>query len=98
MLAFLLAIVAVVAASSGLRDPGGGVLSTAAGGSIARVDRLGLLKVGPRSAGAEPGPVCYGLGGEEPDRALNATRGLATHEMVVRAQYKAWLGYMREAA
>ena len=35
---------------------------------------------------------------EEPDRELNATRGLATHEMVVRAQYKAWLGYMREAA
>jgi len=38
------------------------------------------------------------LGAEEPDRELNATRGLATHEMVVRAQYKAWVGYMREAA
>jgi N-methylhydantoinase A len=36
------------------------------GGSIARVDALGLLKVGPRSAGADPGPVCYGLGGVEP--------------------------------
>jgi N-methylhydantoinase A len=38
----------------------------AGGGSIARIDALGLLKVGPRSAGAEPGPVCYGQGGSEP--------------------------------
>jgi N-methylhydantoinase A len=38
----------------------------AGGGSIARVDRLGLLKVGPESAGADPGPACYGLGGTEP--------------------------------
>jgi N-methylhydantoinase A len=38
----------------------------AGGGSIARVDALGLLKVGPESAGAEPGPACYGRGGAEP--------------------------------
>jgi N-methylhydantoinase A len=38
----------------------------AGGGSIARVDDLGLLKVGPESAGSEPGPVCYGRGGREP--------------------------------
>src|SRR5439155_23785771 len=39
----------------------------AGGGSIARVERSsGLMKVGPRSAGAKPGPVCYGLGGAEP--------------------------------
>jgi N-methylhydantoinase A len=38
----------------------------AGGGSIARIDPMGLLKVGPDSAGAEPGPVCYGLGGTEP--------------------------------
>ena len=38
----------------------------AGGGSIAHVDALGLLKVGPRSAGADPGPACYGLGGREP--------------------------------
>jgi N-methylhydantoinase A len=38
----------------------------AGGGSIARIDNLGLLKVGPRSAGSEPGPVCYGRGGTEP--------------------------------
>jgi N-methylhydantoinase A len=38
----------------------------AGGGSIARLDSLGLLKVGPDSAGADPGPVCYGRGGTEP--------------------------------
>jgi N-methylhydantoinase A len=38
----------------------------AGGGSIARVDSGGLLHVGPESAGAEPGPVCYGLGGRHP--------------------------------
>jgi N-methylhydantoinase A len=38
----------------------------AGGGSIARVDAGGALRVGPRSAGADPGPVCYGRGGEEP--------------------------------
>jgi N-methylhydantoinase A len=38
----------------------------AGGGSIAQVDEIGLLKVGPRSAGSQPGPACYGLGGTEP--------------------------------
>ncbi|MEC8372798.1 MAG: hydantoinase/oxoprolinase family protein [Pseudomonadota bacterium] len=38
----------------------------AGGGSLARVDNMGLLKVGPDSAGSEPGPVCYGLGGTQP--------------------------------
>jgi N-methylhydantoinase A len=38
----------------------------AGGGSIAHVDAGGLLKVGPRSAGADPGPVCYGRGNAEP--------------------------------
>ena len=36
------------------------------GGSIAWLDGLGLLRVGPQSAGANPGPACYGLGGIEP--------------------------------
>ena len=36
------------------------------GGSIARVDAAGALHVGPDSAGADPGPVCYGRGGVEP--------------------------------
>lgn len=38
----------------------------AGGGSIAWVDPQGLLHVGPRSAGADPGPICYGRGGTEP--------------------------------
>ncbi len=38
----------------------------AGGGSIARVDRLGLIRVGPDSAGADPGPACYGRGGSLP--------------------------------
>src|SRR5262249_23591945 len=38
----------------------------AGGGSIAWVDSGGGLRVGPRSAGADPGPACYGRGGEEP--------------------------------
>jgi N-methylhydantoinase A len=38
----------------------------AGGGSIASINELGLLKVGPQSAGAVPGPACYGRGGEEP--------------------------------
>ncbi|MDJ1463062.1 hydantoinase/oxoprolinase family protein [Nitratireductor sp. GZWM139] len=38
----------------------------AGGGSIARVSDAGLLEVGPQSAGAKPGPICYGRGGVEP--------------------------------
>ena len=38
----------------------------AGGGSIARVNALGIVQVGPDSAGAAPGPACYGLGGVEP--------------------------------
>ena len=39
---------------------------SAGGGSIAWVDRAGALRVGPKSAGADPGPVCYARGGVEP--------------------------------
>lgn len=38
----------------------------AGGGSIARVNAMGLLQIGPQSAGARPGPACYGRGGAEP--------------------------------
>ncbi len=38
----------------------------AGGGSIAHVDTAGLLQVGPESAGATPGPICYGRGGQRP--------------------------------
>ena len=64
------------AAKSAERDRGGGypirtpVIDLmeigAGGGSIAWVDSGGILRVGPHSAGANPGPVCYGLGGTEP--------------------------------
>jgi N-methylhydantoinase A len=39
---------------------------SAGGGTIARVDRFGVLQVGPQSAGAQPGPACYGRGGDAP--------------------------------
>ncbi len=46
----------------------------AGGGSIATLDRGGVLQVGPRSAGAVPGPVCFGRGGTEPTVTdVNAT-------------------------
>ncbi|WP_420858303.1 hydantoinase/oxoprolinase family protein [Marivivens marinus] len=38
----------------------------AGGGSLAHVDLLGQIRVGPESAGSEPGPACYGRGGEKP--------------------------------
>ena len=47
--------------------PGGDIVEVGAGGgSIAWIDDGGALKVGPRSAGSAPGPICYGLGGEDP--------------------------------
>ncbi len=71
-------------------------------GVVVRADRRsGILRAraeGPARHLTDWVDISRGLGHEEPDRELNATRGLATHEMVVRAQYKAWLGYMREAA
>ena len=53
---------------------------------------------GLRSLASDWVDISRGLGDEEPDRELNATRAAAVHEMAMRAQYKAWLGYMREAA
>jgi N-methylhydantoinase A len=50
-----------------LQVPGIDIVEVGAGGgSIAYVDVGGALRVGPRSAGASPGPACYGLGGTEP--------------------------------
>jgi N-methylhydantoinase A len=70
----------------------------AGGGSIGHVDAGGILKVGPKSAGANPGPACYGRGGTEPtvtdanlalgfinpDYFLGGTMGLS-HELAVKA-------------
>ena len=64
-----------VALSEGAESVGGIALAlpailietvSAGGGSIAAMDEGGALRVGPRSAGAEPGPACYGRGGTEP--------------------------------
>src|SRR5699024_5820404 len=52
----------------------------AGGGSIASIDEGGMFRVGPRSAGAVPGPACFGRGGTEPT---------STDAMVV-------LGWLRE--
>jgi N-methylhydantoinase A len=61
--------------TAGLREVGGRALALpmvdvhtvgAGGGSIAWRDAGGALRVGPRSAGADPGPACYGRGGEQP--------------------------------
>jgi N-methylhydantoinase A len=50
------------------------------GGSIAWIDEVGALKVGPRSAGAEPGPICYGRGGADPTITdANVTLGRIRH-------------------
>ena len=46
----------------------------AGGGSIAWIDSGGLLRVGPQSAGADPGPACYGNGGERADRDRRRAR------------------------
>ena len=54
----------------------------AGGGSIASVDALGLLRVGPESAGAEPGPACYRKGGTEPTVTdANVVLGLIPEEL-----------------
>jgi len=68
-------IVGGSAAVGGGREVGGRALALpmvdvhtvgAGGGSIAWLDAGGALRVGPRSAGADPGPACYGRGGDEP--------------------------------
>src|SRR5439155_16009235 len=63
----------------------------AGGGSIAYVDAGGVFRVGPQSAGADPGPACYGRGGEEPTSTdaqlllgrLRPERGLLGGDMVL---------------
>lgn len=64
----------------------------AGGGSIARVDSAGALKVGPESAGSVPGPACYGLGGDNPvvtDANLVLGRINPKHFLGGRMQIKA---------
>ena len=76
----------------------------AGGGSIARIDKLGRITVGPDSAGSTPGPVCYGRGGTEPavtdanlvlgkiDPAYFAGGKIKLDEMGARAALQAAIG------
>jgi len=76
----------------------------AGGGSIAYVDSGGLLKVGPRSAGAFPGPVCYGQGAVEPTvtdanvvlQTLNPTHLLGGRMAVDQALARASIGRLAD--
>jgi N-methylhydantoinase A len=70
----------------------------AGGGSVAWFDRAGLLKVGPQSAGADPGPACYGRGGAEP--ALTdafVVSGLVNPDNFVGGRIRLDVGRAREA-
>ena len=75
----------------------------AGGGSIAWCDRLGGLHVGPVSAGADPGPACYGRGGEQPTVTdadlllgrLNDARFLGGHMQLDRKRAEAVLAEAR---
>jgi N-methylhydantoinase A len=70
----------------------------AGGGSIARIDPLGLLKVGPGSAGAEPGPVCYGRGGTEPTVTdADLVLGYLDPDYFLGGQFKINLAAARQA-
>ena len=59
----------------------------AGGGSIAWLDKGGALQVGPRSAGASPGPICYGLGGDEPTDA-NVVLGYLNRDHLLAGSLK----------
>ncbi|MDW3205965.1 MAG: hydantoinase/oxoprolinase family protein [Alphaproteobacteria bacterium] len=59
----------------------------AGGGSIARIDAGGMLRVGPESAGATPGPICYGRGGTQPTITdANLALGRLNHERLLAVE------------
>lgn len=76
----------------------------AGGGSLAAIDSGGLLKVGPRSAGADPGPVCYGRGATEPAvtdanvvlQTLNPTHLLGGRMPIDQSLSKQAIGHLAE--
>ena len=70
----------------------------AGGGSIAWVDNAGALKVGPVSAGADPGPACYGRGGDKPTVTdANLLAGRINPEYFLGGEIKLDLDNMRRA-
>jgi N-methylhydantoinase A len=69
----------------------------AGGGSIAWLDSAGGLRVGPRSAGADPGPICYGRGGTEPTVTdANLVLGRLTPEAFVTGEMEPVVDRTRE--
>jgi N-methylhydantoinase A len=70
----------------------------AGGGSIAWIDPVGVLKVGPKSAGAEPGPACYGIGGTEPTLTdANLVTGRLNPDNFLGGSFKISVEKAREA-
>jgi N-methylhydantoinase A len=70
----------------------------AGGGSIAWTSEAGLLEVGPKSAGADPGPVCYGKGGRQPTVTdANVLRGALNAEFFLGGKVKLDLAAARAA-
>ena len=70
----------------------------AGGGSLARVDPMGLLKVGPDSAGSQPGPVCYSRGGTDPAVTdADLLLGYLSPEYFLGGEMKLDLSAVREA-
>jgi N-methylhydantoinase A len=69
----------------------------AGGGSIASVNRAGILQVGPHSAGAEPGPICYGRGGTKPTITdANLVLGRLDPDRLLAVSQKVSLDHVRE--
>jgi N-methylhydantoinase A len=70
----------------------------AGGGSIAHVDEAGLLKIGPKSAGAIPGPICFGKGGTEPTITdANLVLGRLNPARLLGVQNSTTMGVVEEA-
>ncbi|MGE5485020.1 MAG: hydantoinase/oxoprolinase family protein [Ignavibacteriales bacterium] len=70
----------------------------AGGGSIAWIDEVGVLKVGPQSAGSVPGPACYGLGGTQPTLTdANLVAGRIDPKTFLGGQFEISLDKAREA-
>jgi N-methylhydantoinase A/oxoprolinase/acetone carboxylase beta subunit len=60
----------------------------AGGGSLAQIDSLGLLKVGPESAGADPGPACYGRGDQPTVTDADVLLGYVPHDYFLGGEIK----------
>ena len=68
----------------------------AGGGSIGWIDQGGLLRMGPHSAGAKPGPACYGLGGKLPTTTdANLVLGLSRSRVLFRRPDASWMSPLR---